>query len=105
VEQNFLVVTRFGDAAPADFDAVARRHDDVNYAQFLQFLQHAAGFFNPSRFRFGKQRLPRVPFSLRRLLDAQPTGFIETFQIRRPSANDLRHKNYQDNFELTHFST
>ena len=39
-----LLGTWFRDASPTDFNSVARRHDDVDCAQFFEFFQHAAGF-------------------------------------------------------------
>ena len=37
-----LVAVRFADAATADFDSLARRQDDIDDAEILEFFQHAA---------------------------------------------------------------
>ena len=43
------MVTRFADAATADFDSLARRQDDIDDAEILEFFQHAAGLVAQAR--------------------------------------------------------
>ena len=51
VEQDFLVCGGLRDAASADLSAVFRGQDDVDRAEFTDFIQHAPWFVSESRFR------------------------------------------------------